>query len=83
MSKSIQEDVVNQPPHYNTGKIECIDAIEQSMDEKEYAGYLKGNVLKYLWRYNYKGKPTEDLKKAAWYLDRLIETTKEEREVHD
>ena len=83
MSKSIQEDVVNQPPHYNTGKIECIDAIEQSMDEKEYAGYLKGNVLKYLWRYNYKGKPTEDLKKAAWYLDRLIETIKEEREVHD
>ena len=83
MSKSIQEDVVNQPPHYNTGKIECIDAIEQSMDEKEYAGYLKGNVLKYLWRYNYKGKPTEDLKKAAWYLDRLIETNKEEREVHD
>ena len=83
MSKSIQEDVVNQPPHYNTGKIECIDAIKQSMDEKEYAGYLKGNVLKYLWRYNYKGKPTEDLKKAAWYLDRLIETTKEEREVHD
>ena len=83
MSKSIQEDVLNQPPHYNTGKIECIDAIEQSMDEKEYAGYLKGNVLKYLWRYNYKGKPTEDLKKAAWYLDRLIETTKEEREVHD
>ena len=83
MSKIIQKDVVNQPPHYNTGKIECIDAIEQSMDEKEYAGYLKGNVLKYLWRYNYKGKPTEDLKKAAWYLDRLIETTKEEREVHD
>ena len=83
MSKSIQEDVVNQPTHYNPGKIECIDAIDQSMDEKEYAGYLKGNVLKYLWRYNYKGKPTEDLKKAAWYLDRLIETTKEEREVHD
>tara|TARA_R100000656_G_scaffold94168_1_gene68168 strand:- start:238 stop:489 length:252 start_codon:yes stop_codon:yes gene_type:complete len=83
MSKILQEDVVNQPPHYNTGKIECIDAIEQSMDEKEYAGYLKGNVLKYLWRYNYKGKPTEDLKKAAWYLDRLIEITEKERAVHD
>ena len=83
MSKILQEDVVNQPPHYNTGKIECIDAIEQSMDEKEYAGYLKGNVLKYLWRYNYKGKQTEDLKKAAWYLDRLIEITEKERAVHD
>ena len=83
MSKIIQKDVVNQPPHYNTGKIECIDAIEQSMDEKEYAGYLKGNVLKYLWRYNYKGKPTEDLKKAAWYLDRLNEITEKERAVHD
>ena len=83
MSKSIQEDVVNKPPNYNTGKIDCIDASEQSMDEKEYAGYLKGNVVKYLWRYNYKGKPTEDLKKAAWYLDRLIEITEKERAVHD
>ena len=78
-----EDDVVNKPPHYNKGSIECINAIEASMTKEEFAGYLKGNVVKYLWRYNYKGKPTEDLKKAAWYLDRLIEITEKERAVHD
>jgi hypothetical protein len=65
------EDAVNRPKHYNTGDIECIDAIKASMSEEEFKGYLKGNILKYLWRYNYKGKPREDLSKAAWYLARL------------
>jgi len=32
---------------------------------------LKGNTLKYLWRYNYKGKPVEDIEKARWYLEKL------------
>ena len=66
-----EEDVVNQPPHYNKGSIECINAIEASMTKEEFAGYLKGNVLKYVWRYNYKGKPKEDLDKSHWYLERL------------
>jgi len=66
-------DTVNKPPHYNEGNIECIEAIKNSMDKKQFAGYLKGNVLKYLWRYNYKGKPVEDLKKARWYLNKLVE----------
>lgn len=65
------EDAVNRPKHYNTGEIECIDAIKASMSEQEFKGYLKGNILKYLWRYNYKGKPKEDLSKAQWYLARL------------
>ena len=38
-----------------------------------YEYHLQGTVLKYIWRYRYKGKPQEDLKKARWYLDRLIE----------
>ena len=42
------------------------------MTEEEFKGYLKGNNLKYLWRYNYKDKPLEDLQKAKWYLDKLI-----------
>ena len=66
-------DVVNKPPHYNKGEVECINAIEASMTKEEFTGYLKGNVIKYLWRYKYKGKPKEDLKKASWYLERLIE----------
>ncbi len=66
------EDVVNNPDHYNTGNIECIDAIEQSMSSVAFKGYLKGNCMKYLWRYDYKGKPIEDLEKAQWYLAKLL-----------
>lgn len=65
-------DVVNSPPHYKTGGIEAIEGIEASMGPEAYAGYLKGNIMKYMWRYERKGKPVEDLKKARWYLDRLI-----------
>ena len=66
-------DVVNSPPHYKTGGIEAIEGIEASMAPEAYAGYLKGSVTKYLWRYEKKGKPLEDLKKARWFLDRLIQ----------
>ena len=66
-----EDDVVNKPPHYNKGSIECINAIEASMTKEEFSGYLKGNVVKYLWRYKDKGKPKEDLDKSNWYLERL------------
>ena len=66
-------DVVNSPPHYKSGGIEAIEGIEASMGPEAYAGYLKGSVTKYLWRYEKKGKPLEDLKKARWFLDRLIQ----------
>jgi hypothetical protein len=68
-----KNDEVNRPEHYNTGKVECIEAIKASMSAEEFKGYLKGNTLKYLWRYNYKGKPKQDLQKAQWYLNKLIE----------
>ena len=68
-----EEDVVNNPDHYNTGRIECIEAIRESMSSEAYAGYLKGNCMKYLWRYDYKGKPAEDLQKAQWYLAKLLQ----------
>ena len=67
------EDVVNNPDHYNTGNVECIEAIEESMTPEAFRGYLKGNCMKYLWRYSYKGKPVEDLQKAQWYLARLTQ----------
>lgn len=66
-------DPVERPDHYNTGSVECIEAIKASMTDPEFKGYLKGNAMKYLWRYTYKGKPVEDLKKAQWYLARLTE----------
>ena len=66
-------DPVNKPDHYNVGSIEAIEAIKASMPPQEFKGYLKGNIMKYLWRYDYKGKPIEDLRKARWYLEKLIE----------
>ena len=68
----IQKDVVNHPPHYTDGGIECIEAIEAALTPEEYRGYLKGNIQKYVWREKHKGG-TESLKKAQWYLDRLIQ----------
>jgi hypothetical protein len=73
-----EEDPVNRPSHYTSGGIECIDALEASMTPIEYAGFLKGQVFKYIWRYRLKGKPSEDLKKARYYLDRLIQITERE-----
>lgn len=72
-----KEDQVNHPSHYTNGGIECIDAIRASMTTDEYRGMLKGNTMKYLWRYRLKGKPVQDLEKALWYLSRLIELEKE------
>ena len=73
-----EEDAVNSPDHYNTGNIECIEAIEESMSSVAFKGYLKGNCMKYLWRYDYKGKQVEDLEKAGWYLRRLTAMVTEE-----
>ena len=73
--EAIEKEVpgaVNHPSHYTGAGIECIEAIKASMTPDALAGYLKGNVQKYLWRYEKKVNPVEDLKKARWYLDYLI-----------
>lgn len=64
-------DVINHPSHYTAGEIECIDAIEAQLTPEEFRGYLKGNSAKYVWRERHKGG-TESLKKARFYLNRLI-----------
>jgi len=71
---------VENPDHYNTGSIEAIEAIKASMPSEQFFGYLKGNVMKYLWRYDYKEKPIEDLRKADWYLNRLIDALIEDNQ---
>ena len=65
------EDPVNLPAHYRTGNIEAIEYIKDMMSPEAYQGYLLGNVTKYLHRYKHKGKPSEDLRKAQWYLTQL------------
>ena len=68
----MEADNVNRPVHYMHGKKETIDVICDCMTNDEFHGYLKGNILKYVSRYKFKGEPLEDLQKAHWYLNRLI-----------
>lgn len=65
-------DSVESPSHYNNGTVECIDYLKDNMPFETFIGYLEGNTKKYLHRWRYKKKPVEDLKKAQWYLNRLI-----------
>lgn len=74
---SHQEDNVN-PSHYTFGGIETIDYLKANMTLEGFIGFLQGNVLKYVSRYN-KKNGLEDLKKAKWYLDRLTDTYEEMR----
>ena len=71
-------DAVN-PAHYQKGGVECIEAIEASMTTEAFKGFLKGNCIKYLYRYEDKNG-LEDLQKAQWYLERLIAINEYEKE---
>ena len=76
----------SQDPHYDFGRFisykktpeqnEQYQASKKAFKEQRYLdgfeNYLQGNIIKYIWRYNYKNG-TEDLKKAQWYLNKLIE----------
>jgi hypothetical protein len=65
-------DPVNNPAHYTAGNIECIDAIKEALGPEQFKGFLRGNVLKYLWRCEHKGNAVQDASKAEWYLKRLL-----------
>ena len=63
-------DMVNAPPHYKQGEVECIDGIKSALTEEEWRGYCKGNAIKYIWRERHKGQG-ESLAKAQWYLNKM------------
>lgn len=66
-------DAVNHPSHYNAGEVECIDAIRAAVTSLDgFEGFCVGNAMKYLWRWKRKGG-TDDLRKARWYLEGLLE----------
>ena len=68
----VNDDQVNHPTHYNTGAVECIDAIESATaDLYGIEAFCTGNAIKYLWRWNLKGG-AEDLAKARWYINKLL-----------
>ena len=70
------DDRVDHPSHYTQGSQEAIVTIEEAIADAPSvkAGMLQGQVLKYLLRLWYKDNPTEDAKKARWYLNRLIDS---------
>ena len=73
-------DIVNRPAHYAAGGIECIDAIEAAVaDLTGPQAVSTANAIKYLWRWHKKGGIT-DLRKARWYIDRLIQNEIKEHE---
>jgi len=80
-------DMVNQPPHYASSKIECIEAMEAMTSQNRkfkitltaHGMYCWQVIFKYIWRFPYKDNPIEDLKKAQYYLDRLIKTMEKKK----
>ena len=75
LKKQESIDLVNHPPHYNDGRYETIDIINDSVDAapSPQLAYAHGNVIKYILRMWLKGNALEDAKKARWYLNKIIE----------
>ena len=77
-SEDVKPDPVNRPAHYTSGGIECIDAMQAAFGAEVVKDFCLCNAFKYLWRHRNKNG-VEDLKKARWYLNRMIR----EMEVED
>ena len=75
-TKEVRLDNVNHPTHYTKGTMECLDVIKACLSSSEFRGFLKGNVLKYLYRKGDKGDALEDLNKSCWYAKKLAEQEK-------
>lgn len=63
-----------EPSHYRRGEMECIDVIRAVLSGEGYRGFLKGNIIKYVFRESEKGGKT-DLEKAQWHLTRLLDAS--------
>ena len=72
-TSTTHHDPVDKPEHYNNNAIECIVYMKDNMTAEAFQGYLEGCAKKYLHRFKYKGKAKQDLQKAQWYLNKLIE----------
>ena len=66
-------DMVNKPPHYMVGGIESIEVIKAKLTPEQFEGYLMGSKMAYDLRYPFKGNYVQDLRKANWYAEKLIE----------
>lgn len=72
-------DMVNHPPHYTAGAVECIDAIRAALGDDGLVAYCRGNAIKYLWRTGKKGDAVQDMEKAVWYITKAVEVAREDR----
>ena len=75
----VEVDAVNHPPHYKVGGIETIDYMKAKSTFEEFRGHLRLTAIKYLSRTGYKDDALQDLKKAQWYLNKLIEEIENDR----
>jgi hypothetical protein len=74
-SKVITTDPVNHPSHYTAGGVECIDALEAAtINLTGLEAVCTANAIKYLWRWKQKNGH-EDLRKARWYINKLLGDT--------
>lgn len=71
---------VNHPQHYKQGKFECIDVMVEMFGVEQTKAFCVLNAFKYIYRCEHKGKKSEDLSKAAWYLDKFRELEEIETE---
>lgn len=69
-------DPVNNPEHYASGKIQCIDAMIEAFGKEAVITFCKLNAFKYIWRSEKKNK-LQDIEKANWYISRYIELSKD------
>ena len=72
-------DMVSHPPHYETGKFECIDAMVETQGAEAVKNFCICNAFKYIWRHNGKNG-VEDIKKARWYIDKYLELEGEQKQ---
>lgn len=66
-------DMVNHPEHYSKGQIECIDAMQDIFTEEIVMYHCAVTAFKYIWRYQNKANPKQDIEKAVWYLTKAVD----------
>ena len=74
-----EKDIVNHPGHYETGKFECIEVMQEALGVDAVKNFCVCNAFKYLYRHKRKNG-LEDIKKAKWYIDKFIELSEESKD---
>tara|TARA_R100000388_G_C7212070_1_gene144194 strand:+ start:583 stop:873 length:291 start_codon:yes stop_codon:yes gene_type:complete len=71
------KDLINEPPHYNIGDINCLQLIKQQLGKEGYLAYLTGSAYKYLYRHEHKEENIADLKKCRYFIEAKIKELEE------